>query len=88
MTKTQYSVALTLTSGSVTLADSANFGAGSAAYQQIIGGQDVRVRTGEKEITVIPFHAIVKAVITASQSTVDAPVDAFCGETESEDDGE
>lgn len=79
MKKTQYSVVLTLHDAStLTLADSAGFGAGAAAYAQVSQHKDVNVRTAAAEITIVPFDAIVKAVITPAQVGVDAPTDAFC----------
>ena len=81
MKKTQYSVVLTLTdSSTLTLADSDGFGAGAAAYAQVSQHKDVNVRTSASEITVVPFIAIVKAVITPAQVEVEAPTDSFCEE--------
>ena len=84
MKKTQYSVVLTLTDAStITLADADGYGAGAAAYSQVSRRKDVNVRTEDDDVestTIIPFHAIVKAVVTPSQVTVEAPTDAFCEE--------
>lgn len=82
MKKTQYSVVLTLTDAStLTLADTDGYGAGSAAYSQLSQRKDINVRTEADDvesITIVPYQAIVKAVVTPSQVTVDAPTDAFC----------
>lgn len=81
MKKIQYSVELTLLDKStVTLADADGKGAGSAAYSQITARKDVHVQ--KDGILYIPFHAILKAVITASQTEVEAPTDAFCEKEE------
>lgn len=81
MTKILRTVAITLSDGSsVTFTDTATYQGGSIAWDQAQAKADVKVpNAAGTEITVIPFHAIVKAVATISTSEVGEPTDAFCG---------
>lgn len=81
MTKFLRTVEITPAAGSaVTFADTATYTGGTIAWDQVLDGRDVKVQNAAgTEITVIPFHAIVKAVATISTSEVEEPTDAFCG---------
>ena len=50
-----------------------------AVYEQMMGHKTIKwVASGVEYI--VPFHAVVKAEITRSSETVEAPADAFCKE--------
>lgn len=60
--------------------DTASYSGGSAAKSQILQRHDVHVKDANGVDTYIPFHAIIMATFTPSTTTVDDPVDDFCGE--------
>lgn len=80
MTKFLRTVHITPSVGSaVTFTDTATYQGGTIAWDQVQLGHDVKVPDAAgTEITMIPFHAIAKAVATVSASEVDDPTDAFC----------
>lgn len=43
---------------------------GEKAYKQISHGEAVKAMSGENTETIIPYHAIVKAVVTLGTETV------------------
>lgn len=80
MTKFLRTVEITPSAGSaVTFTDTATYTGGTIAWDQVQAGKDVKVpNAAGTEITLIPYHAIVKAVATVSTSEVADPEDAFC----------
>lgn len=80
MTKFLRTVAITLLDGSsVTFTDTATYQGGSIAWDQTQAKADVKVpNAAGTETTLIPYHAIVKAVATISTTTAEDPTDAFC----------
>ena len=80
MTKFLRTVTITPSVGdAVTFTDTATYQGGSIAWDQVQTKADVRVpNAAGTEITLIPYHAIVKAVATVSTTTVEDPTDAFC----------
>lgn len=90
MTKFLRTVEITPSVGSaVTFADTATYQGGSIAWDQARYGKDVIVpNAAGTEITMIPFHAIVKVVTTVSTTTVEDAEDAFCTPTEEDGGGD
>lgn len=81
MTKFLRTVAITPVVGdAVTFTDTATYTGGTIAWDQVQAKEDVKVpNAAGTEITLIPYHAIAKAVATVSKTTVEDPTDAFCG---------
>lgn len=78
MTKQNVKVVITTEAGfEVTADDAAKAGQGTAAYGALDNGRDIRVDNGT-EITFVPYGAVDHAVVTLTQTTVDAPADANC----------
>lgn len=71
-----YSVVVTDHEGATTTYSGA---AGTKVYQQISHGEAVKAMSGENTETIIPYHAIVKAVVTIGTDEVNMG-DTFCVE--------
>ena len=85
MLKTSYSVKLYLNcSDDITFDDGTKEGAGTAAYQAVWNGHDVRIVDFSGKDYFIPYESICYAEITKSQSTVSVEDDTCPSEDESE----
>lgn len=85
MLDTSYSVKLYLSCGEdITFDDATAEGKGTAAYNQVIAGRDVRVVDYSGKEYFIPEHAICYAEITPTQSTVAYSDDNCPSDDESE----
>lgn len=65
----------------VTVADTAEKQLASSALAQFEAEKAVKV-VGEDNTTLIPYHAIIKAVITETQTEIEKGEDAFCNAVE------
>lgn len=85
MLKTSYSVKLYLKCDTnITFDDATKAGAGTAAYQAVWNGHDVRIVDYSGKDYIIPNDSICYAEITKSQSTVSVQDDTCPSEDESE----
>ena len=78
-TETLITVVFTLHDGTtVTAADTADSRVGTGAFRAFEGGRTVVIE-GTENTTYIPFHAVIKAVVTKTASTSQF-TDDFCQE--------
>lgn len=61
-----YTVVVTDHAGATTTYSGAE---GAKVYQQVSHGEDIKAMSGENTETIIPFHAVVKAVVTIGTET-------------------
>lgn len=89
MTKFLRSVAITPVVGdAITFADTATYTGGTIAWDQVQYGKDVIVPSADgSTITMIPYHAIAKVVVTKSTTTVSDPIDTFCSGEDTDEGG-
>ena len=85
MLKTSYSVKIYLKcDANITFDDGTADGKGTAAYQAVWNGHDVRIVDYEGKDYYIPYDSICYAEITKSQSTVTVTDDTCPSDDESE----
>ena len=70
----------------VTAADAAERKVGTGAMQQFMAGKTAIVE-GENDTTYIPFHSVIKVVVTEN-AVVSSFTDDFCGFSDDEEDEE
>lgn len=78
MSKVNIKITFTLHDGStLTADDTQTAGAGTLAYQDLVAERLITVKT-ESETNLVPYHAVVKAVVEKTTVADTTPEDANC----------
>lgn len=72
----------------VTVADTATEAKASAVLAEFESFKTLHVKTGDSEMTLIPFHAVDSIVVTSEQSEDITKADPYCAEESSETEDE
>ena len=64
----------------VSVQDTTTAMAASAALAQFMNGDTIKV-VGENNVVYIPFHAVVKAIVTEAEQSITKGEDDFCQPT-------